>query len=77
MAGACRNHALVRMAKLLQVCLTRRVLPPLSELAAELGCHPRTVRRTLEAMQEAHLPVPMFRAPEPGEMRKRREGRAA
>ena len=75
--SARRNHALVRMAKLMKVCLSYRVLPPLSDLAVELGCHPRTVRRTLEAMQEAHLPVPMFRADTPHAMRKRREGRAA
>ena len=67
-----RNHVLVRLARVLHLCQTRRILPPVDDLARDLGCHPRTVYRLLAAIEEAHIPVPLRRGRDAGDMRQRR-----
>lgn len=49
---------LLRLAKRLDGC---RMAPPLTELAAELEVCPRTIRRDLQALEEAGWRVPQFR----------------
>lgn len=51
-----RNRMVVRNLRLLQL-LGRRRRNTMEELADALGVCSRTVRRDLEALQEAHLPV--------------------
>lgn len=47
-----------RFGALWVICHTRRTLPSLADLAHTLGCHPRTVRRYLAALDRGGYPVP-------------------
>lgn len=53
-----RRKMTVRLVRLMALCHTRRTLPTLQDMARELGCCQKTVRRDLEAFEEAHIPVP-------------------
>lgn len=53
-----RNTTLVRCLMIWRRVEGRRVCPSLRVLAAEHGVCERTIRRDLEALQEARLPVP-------------------
>ena len=55
-----RNRQLVRTLRLMAAIQGRAQCPPLSELAMTFGVSTRTVRRDLEALCEAHVPVPPF-----------------
>lgn len=57
-----RKHVIVRLAKMLLICQSRRwYMPPLAQLAAEHRCSVRTIRRDLEALEEAGVMVPQWR----------------
>ena len=53
-----RKQIVTRLAKLLAMCQRYRYLPPLDELGQRLRAHPRTIRRDLEALEEAGIVVP-------------------
>jgi len=69
MRGDGRSVIVRRLARLMVLCETRRVLPSLQDLAQELGVHPRTIRRDLAVLSEAGWPVPPVRAYNPVDMR--------
>ena len=56
--GENRYEQLTRVLRLLQRIEGRRYCPPLRVLASDLGVCERTVRRYLDAMSRAGLPVP-------------------
>lgn len=65
-----RNRQLVRVLRLRDMLVSGRLT--LNELAAELRVTTRTIRRDLEALQEAHVPVHYHRSnnePDEGESR--------
>lgn len=53
-----RKQIVTRLAKLMAMCERYRFLPGLDELGMRLRVHPRTVRRDLEALEEAGIVVP-------------------
>ena len=53
-----RTRAIARLAKLMVMCERYRYLPGLEELGQRLRAHPRTIRRDLEALEEAGIAVP-------------------
>ena len=60
--GAQRKRVIVRITRLMALCQAYRVaLPSLPHMAALLGCSTRTVRRDLEALEEAGITVPAWR----------------
>lgn len=57
-----RKRIVVRLARLMTLCAQHRVaLPSLPRLGLLLGCSQRTVRRDLEALEEAGIAVPAWR----------------
>ena len=52
-----RNRLLVRNLRLLQLLESARVGLTLRRLAEQSGCCERTIRRDLEALQEAGVPI--------------------
>jgi len=52
-----RGDQLARQWKIVQILLTSRMGKSAGELAVELDCHPRTVYRDLNALQEAGFPL--------------------
>jgi len=55
-----RNGQLVRVLRLQQMIQHKYTCTPLGVLAEALGVSTRTIRRDLEALSEAHIPVPPF-----------------
>jgi len=53
-----RYRQLVRVLTLARYLSGRRRTPQLRELARTFGVHERTVRRDLEALEDAQWPVP-------------------
>jgi predicted DNA-binding transcriptional regulator YafY len=53
-----RASTIVRVLRLWRMLEGRRSRPPVVVLAQDLGVHPRTVKRDLVALEEAHYPVP-------------------
>lgn len=53
-----RYQSLVRCLRLARFLVGRRYLPPYPEMAREIGCSVRTVRRYIEAFEEARCPLP-------------------
>lgn len=57
-----RLRSIMRLIELLDMCRDgRRYMPSLPELAKQLGCHQRTVRRDLEALEAVGIDVPKWR----------------
>ena len=54
-----RNKQLVRVLRLLQIL--RQGRQPLNVLSSELSVSTRTIRRDIEAIESAHLPVCKFK----------------
>lgn len=52
-----RNRGLVRALRTAKLLESSRFGVSIGELASEFGCTTRTVRRDLEALQEAGLPL--------------------
>lgn len=53
-----RKRIIVRLVKLMAMCESYQYLPTLDELGSQFRVNPRTVRRDLEAIEEAGVPVP-------------------
>lgn len=53
-----RNEVALRIVRLMRVLAGRRRVPALGVLARELQVHPRTVRRYLQALEEAEWICP-------------------
>lgn len=56
-----RDEMAYRFAALIRYCGHRRYLPPLEVIARGLNCSTRTVRRYLEALEQAGFDVPKWR----------------
>lgn len=56
--GRGRAASTRRVLRLWQFLEGRRYQPPVSDLAAELGVHPRTVKRDIALLEELYFPVP-------------------
>jgi predicted DNA-binding transcriptional regulator YafY len=57
--GSDRNRMLVRALRLATYLRGRRYMPRVPDIARELGCDKRTVYRDINALEEAHWPLPM------------------
>ena len=57
-----RLRTIMRLIDLLDMCRDgRRYMPSLPALAKQLGCHARTVRRDLVALEACGIDVPKWR----------------
>lgn len=57
-----RLRSIMRLIELLDMCRDgRRYMPTMPELAKQLGCHQRTVRRDLVALEACGIDVPRWR----------------
>lgn len=52
-----RGRVLRRLARLILMAQDRQFMPPLKQLARELDCCEKTVRRYLRALEEVGVPV--------------------
>lgn len=53
-----RARIVARLARLIAMCQSHRYLPTLEELSGQLQVNPRTIRRDLNAIEGAGIPVP-------------------